>query len=131
MAAAPVSIRRARPLLGTFVEIAVADRRLMRPKLRSRQRSRPVATVHRLMSFHEAGSDVGRLNAVRRRARFGSTTGPIRCSKRVRPAPALGGVFDVSVAPAQQRASLLPSASPFPACWTLSPQAGRGAEARA
>ena len=56
------SIRRARPLLGTFVEIAVAgdDEAALQAAVEAAFDA--VAAVHGLMSFHEAGSDVSRLN---------------------------------------------------------------------
>jgi len=115
MAAAPVSIRRARPLLGTFVEIAVAGQTFDAAEAAVEAAFAAVATVHRLMSFHEAGSDVGRLNR-------GAASGAVRvhdwtyqvleaaCDLHRRS----GGVFDVSVAPALQRLGLLPGASPSP-----------------
>lgn len=56
------SIRRARPLLGTFVEIAAAD--AARPDMESAIEAAfaAVAQVHRLMSFHDPNSDVSRVN---------------------------------------------------------------------
>ncbi len=115
MAAAPVSIRRARPLLGTFVEIAVAGQTFDAAEAAVEAAFAAVATVHRLMSFHEAGSDVSRLNR-------GAASGAVRvhdwtyqvleaaCDLHRRS----GGVFDISVAPALQRLGLLPGTSPSP-----------------
>src|ERR1700676_3219280 len=61
MEAVPASIRRARPLLGTFVEIAV---RAPIPAAEAAVEAAfaAVAMVHWLMSFHEPDSDVSRLN---------------------------------------------------------------------
>src|SRR5579871_1324466 len=62
MAAGCDKLRRARPLLGTFVEIEASG-----PDHPGIVRAidaafDAVATVHRLMSFHEGDSDVSRLN---------------------------------------------------------------------
>src|SRR5262245_42143107 len=56
------SARRARPLLGTFVDIAVAGapRDVLDAEVESA--FEVVAEVHRLMSAHDPESDVGRLN---------------------------------------------------------------------
>jgi FAD:protein FMN transferase len=56
------SLRRARPLLGTFVEIDIADVDERDAEDAVEAAFAVVAEVHRLMSFHEAGSDVSRLN---------------------------------------------------------------------
>jgi FAD:protein FMN transferase len=55
-------MRRARPLLGTYVEIDAAG--LAGPALEQAVEAafRAVARVHRLMSFHDSESDVSRLN---------------------------------------------------------------------
>jgi FAD:protein FMN transferase len=56
------NLRRARPLLGTFVEIDVADMEECDAAGAVEAAFAVVAEVHRLMSFHEADSDVSRLN---------------------------------------------------------------------
>jgi FAD:protein FMN transferase len=56
------NLRRARPLLGTFVEIDVADAEQSDAEGAVEAAFTAVAEVHRLMSFHEADSDVSRLN---------------------------------------------------------------------
>lgn len=56
------SVRRARPLLGTFVEIAVAGAPPSALEAAVDVAFEAVTTVHRLMSFHEPGSDVSGLN---------------------------------------------------------------------
>jgi thiamine biosynthesis lipoprotein len=54
-------IRRAQPWLGTVVEIAIADEAAgCEPALRAAFDA--IAAVHRLMSFHDAASDVSRIN---------------------------------------------------------------------
>ena len=109
MEAAPVSIRRARPLLGTFVEIAVDGQTFDAAEAAVEAAFAAIATVHRLMSFHEAGSDVSRLNR-------GAALGAVRVHdwtyQVLEAARDLhrrsGGMFDISVAPALQRLGLLP-----------------------
>jgi FAD:protein FMN transferase len=56
------SVRRARPLLGTLVEISIGDP--LHPNVEHAIDAAfgTVTKVHRLMSFHEDESDVGRLN---------------------------------------------------------------------
>jgi thiamine biosynthesis lipoprotein len=56
------SIRRARPLLGTFVEISLADASHPDAEAAVEAAFAAVAKVHGLMSFHAPGSDVSRLN---------------------------------------------------------------------
>jgi FAD:protein FMN transferase len=112
MAAASASIRRARPLLGTFVEIAVAGEAPDALEATVEAAFAAVETVHRLMSFHEASSNVSRLNrdAAARAVQVHEWTYEVlktavdlhRCS---------GGAFDITVAPALQRMGLLPDAS--------------------
>jgi thiamine biosynthesis lipoprotein len=106
-------IRRARPLLGTFVEIAVDGQTFDAAEAAVEAAFAAVATVHHLMSFHEAASDVSRLNR-------GAASGAVRVHgwtyQVLEAARDLhrrsGGMFDISVAPALQRLGLLPGASP-------------------
>jgi thiamine biosynthesis lipoprotein len=58
----PARIRRAQPLLGTFVEIEVAHVPACDTDAAIEAAFAAVAEVHRLMSFQEVASDVGRLN---------------------------------------------------------------------
>ncbi|BAM87600.1 putative thiamine biosynthesis HESIS lipoprotein APBE transmenbrane [Bradyrhizobium oligotrophicum S58] len=62
MPATSASIRRARALLGTFVEIDVTDAHGCDAEGAVEAAFSAVADVHRLMSFHDADSDVSRLN---------------------------------------------------------------------
>jgi thiamine biosynthesis lipoprotein len=103
------SIRRARPLLGSFVEITVsgAMRSTMDAALEAAFEA--VAEVHDLMSFHVPGSDVSRLND-------GAWINPVRVHAwtfRVLEAAidlyrCSAGVFDIAVAPILQEKGLLP-----------------------
>ena len=63
MTSCSVDRRRARPLLGTFVEIAVSGRDGARLDAAVDSAFEAVATVHRLMSFQEPASDLSRLNS--------------------------------------------------------------------
>ena len=110
MAIVSDSIRRARPLLGTFVEIELAGAPRSEMDGAIDAAFDAVAQVHRLMSFHEPDSDVGRLNreAGIRPVSVHAWTFRVlemalelhRCSR---------GCFDITIAPALQAIGLLPS----------------------
>jgi thiamine biosynthesis lipoprotein len=105
-------IRRARPLLGTFVEIAVtgASRTDMDAAIEAAFSA--MAQIHNLMSFHEAGSDVWYLNNE-------ASTHPVCVHpwtfQVLQTAIDLhqrsAGIFDIAVAPVLQGMGLLPRAS--------------------
>jgi FAD:protein FMN transferase len=111
MAKAFASMRRARPLLGTFVEIEVLG--ATEPDMMAAIETAfdAVAKVHRLMSFHEADSDVSRLN---REAQHKPTAVHAWTFAVLETAVELrrrsGGVFDIAIAPALQAMGLLPGA---------------------
>lgn len=109
MEAAYASIRRARPLLGTFVEIAVAGAAISAMEAAVEAAFAGIATVHRLMSFHEATSDVSRLN---RDAWLGAIPVHGWTYQVLKTALDLNrrssGMFDVAVAPVLQKLGLLP-----------------------
>jgi FAD:protein FMN transferase len=102
-------MRRARPLLGTFVEIAVTGAVPDKMEAAVDAAFDAVATVHRLMSFHDDGSDVSRLNRE-------ASCGPVTVHPWTLEVLATGldlhrrseGVFDVAVAPVLQDLGLLP-----------------------
>jgi thiamine biosynthesis lipoprotein len=102
-------VRRARPLLGTFVEIVVlrAEPEVMEAAIRLAFDA--VERVHRLMSFHDPESDVSRLN---RDAAFVAVTIDPWTFQVLEIAVELhrrsAGVFDVAVAPVLQAMGLLP-----------------------
>jgi FAD:protein FMN transferase len=105
----PDNVRRARPLLGTFVEISVAGSPPAEMETSVEAAFAAVATVHRLMSFHDEASDIGRLN----RGAFDHPVAvhpwtfevlDIALDFHRRSA----GVFDIRVAPALQALGLLP-----------------------
>jgi thiamine biosynthesis lipoprotein len=110
MAVAPDNLRRSRPLLGTFVEIATSHAAPDVMELAVEEAFEAVARVHRLMSFHEPTSDVSRLN---REAALGAVVVDPWTWQVLDVAVALNrrsaGVFDVAVAPALQAMGLLPA----------------------
>jgi len=106
---ASVSIRRARPLLGTFVEIGVAEAPGAEAAVAAAFAA--VAKVHRLMSFHEQASDVSRLN--REACKRAVTVDPwtfavLETALDLKRRSA--GAFDITVAPVLERLGLLPQA---------------------
>jgi thiamine biosynthesis lipoprotein len=101
-------VRRARPLLGTFVEIEV-DAVGAPPDVAIEAAFADVAEVHRLMSFHGTDSDVSRLNrhapvrpVVVHAWTYQVLQAAIELNRRS------GGVFNVAVAPVLQAKGLLP-----------------------
>jgi FAD:protein FMN transferase len=116
MAPASASLRRARPLLGTFVEIGVADASLADADAAVDAAFAAVVQVHRLMSFHEPDSDVARLNreACERAVvvhpwTFDVLEAAVDLNRRSR------GAFDVTVAPVLEGLGLLPRPDRHPA----------------
>jgi FAD:protein FMN transferase len=112
MAIASDRIRRARPLLGTFVEIEATGPDKSRINQAIDDAFEAVAHVHRLMSFHEPASDVSRLN----REAMDRPVGVHAWTFRVLEAAVdmhrrSNGIFDISVAPILQDMGLLPPTS--------------------
>ena len=112
MPATSTSLRRAQALLGTFVEIDVTDANQRDAERAVEAAFSVVAEVHRLMSFHEASSDVSRLN---RAASNGAVVvHPWTCAvleMAVEMNRHSAGAFDIGVAPALQRTGQLPGGS--------------------
>jgi len=108
MATASANIRRARPLLGTFVEVEVAAGRRSMAAIDAAFEA--VAQVHRLMSFHERDSDVSRLNreACHRLTAVHPWTFRV-LEMAVEIHRRTNGIFDFAVAPALQAIGLLPA----------------------
>jgi FAD:protein FMN transferase len=112
MAIASDRVRRARALLGTFVEIEATGPDKSRIDQAIDDAFEAVAHVHRLMSFHEPESDVSRLNRE-------ATDRPVKVHSwtfRVLEAAddmhrRSNGIFDISVAPILQDMGLLPPRS--------------------
>jgi thiamine biosynthesis lipoprotein len=102
-------MRRARPLLGTFVEITVAGAPAAEMEAAVEAAFAAVATVHRLMSFHDEASDLGRLN----RNAFNHPVAVHRWTFEVLDIAhdlhrRSAGIFDIGIAPALQAIGLLP-----------------------
>ena len=103
------SVRRAQPLLGTLVDIAAAAASTAALEAAIDEAFGAVARVHRLMSFHDGQSDVGRLNC-------DAADGPVAVDawtyRVLETALDLqrrsAGLFDVTVAPLLQHCGLLP-----------------------
>ncbi len=103
------SVRRAQPLLGTFVEIEASGAPRGDLHAAISQALETVADVHRLMSFHAPDSDVSRLNreAAARPVHVHPWTHEVlRLSSELYAASA--GRFDIAVADELQRLGLLP-----------------------
>ena len=109
MATAADKVRRARPLLGTFVEIEAAGAARSELDAAIDAAFEAVARVHRLMSFHEPDSDVSRLNRE-------TSLPPVKVHAwtfqvlqvAVEMHRQTKGIFDVAIAPALQTMGLLP-----------------------
>src|SRR5689334_17555556 len=117
MATACDRLRRAKPLLGTFVEIAVAYEALDVMATAVEDAFDAIARVHRCMSFHDPASDVSRLND---HAAASAVTVDPWTYQVLKMAVELyrrsAGVFDVGIAPVLQEAGLLPGPTrPHPA----------------
>lgn len=100
---------RARPLLGTLVEIGAAGADLPVLDAVIDRAFAAVRRVHACMSYHDAASDVSRLNRLGR----GTTTVDahtwrvLAVARRV--SEASGGRFDISIAPSLVRQGFLPA----------------------
>ena len=106
-------VRRARPLLGTFVEISASG---ISPTTLHRAIDRAFATierVHRLMSFHDPASDISKLNRAKagRVVRVHAWTHQVlRQAQRF--AIASDGCFDITIAPQLVKWKFLPHSDP-------------------
>src|SRR5690349_7463025 len=102
-------MRRARPLLGTFVEIRSSGATRAGTERAIDAAFATIESEHRLMSFHDAGSDVWRLN---RDAHDRAVAVDPWTYRVLETALDLhrrsGGVFDIAVASMLQRLGLLP-----------------------
>ena len=109
MAIASDKVRRARPLLGTFVEIEAAGAAKSKMDGAIDAAFEAVAQVHRLMSFHDDDSDVSRLNreAWLRPVKVDAWTfrvleAAVELHRRSK------GIFDIAIAATLQNMGLLP-----------------------
>lgn len=120
MATSSDSIRRARPLLGTFVEIEVAGVAVCEMQAAVDAAFEAIADVHRLMSFHEADSDVGHLNreAYLRPTKVHPWTFEV-LEAALEMHRHSNGVFDIAVAPTLQAMGRLPRSADDPPISTV------------
>jgi FAD:protein FMN transferase len=103
------SIQRAQPLLGTFVEIAAAGGAAPDLQKAVDDAFSIVARAHRLMSFHDVGSDVSRLNregAARAVCVDPWTYQVLEAALELHNRSA--GLFEITLAPLLQKRGLLP-----------------------
>jgi thiamine biosynthesis lipoprotein len=105
----PDSVYRAQPLLGTFVEIRSAGATRTATERAIDAAFAVIDKIHRLMSFHDRDSDVGRLNheACESSVAVDPWTYRVLETALVLHRRSFG-VFDIAVAPALQRLGLLP-----------------------
>lgn len=106
-----VTLRRARPLLGTLVEVTAYGACQTQLMHAVNAAFDTMALVQRLMSFHDAASDVGRVNRLAHRVAVRVhpwTWEVLRAAQRL--ARASAGVFDVTVGGELMRLGHLPAA---------------------
>jgi len=106
-----VALRRARPLLGTLVEVTAHGECQVLLTQAVNAAFDTIALVERLMSFHDAASDVGRVNRLAHRVAVRVhpwTWEVLRAAQRL--ARASAGVFDVTVGGELMRLGYLPVA---------------------
>jgi thiamine biosynthesis lipoprotein len=119
-------IRRARPLLGTFVEIVAGGAAPPAMEAAVDAAFEAIARVHRLMSFHDPDSDVSRLNrdaATRAVAVDAWTFRVLEAAAEMHHGS--GGLFDIAVADLLQHLGLLPRPGGPPPCPAHSAADGR------
>lgn len=106
---------RARPLLGTFVEIGATGPNPGEVPEAIERAFKAVAQVHTLMSYHDAGSDVSRINreAARLPVAVHASTWQVMVAARDM-AQASDGLFDITIAPTLTRLGFLPRHEDFP-----------------
>jgi thiamine biosynthesis lipoprotein len=91
-------IERVQPWLGTFVAIAIENERESKVQRAITAAFTEIAGIHRLMSFHESGSDVSRANREAARVKVkihAKTAAVIEQAQTI--ARASEGVFDITV----------------------------------
>jgi FAD:protein FMN transferase len=111
------SMRRARPLLGTFVEISSSGATRAATEQSIEAAFAAIEKVHSLMSFHDGDSDVGRLNreACRQTVAVDPWTYEVLAAALLMHRQS-EGAFDVAIAPELQQFGLLPRHATDAAC---------------
>jgi thiamine biosynthesis lipoprotein len=110
---ATATLRRARPLLGTLVEIQASGLAVAQLERAVENAFAAIERVQRAMSFHDADSDLSRINrhAARRAVRVEPSTWTV-LRHTVTLARASDGAFDPTIAPVLQAWGLLPGKLP-------------------
>ena len=110
-----VALQRARPLLGTLVEIAASGDDAAQVQSAINAAFAAVQTVHTLMSYHAADSDVSRINrdAFKAAVTVDAHTWRVLAAAQAF-AEASDGLFDVTVAPTLTKIGFLPRHADFP-----------------
>jgi FAD:protein FMN transferase len=110
-----VEIARARPLLGTFVEIAATGQDAVRVNEAIARAFNRIERVHRLMSYHDPDSDVSRINRDAWACSVpvhADTWQVLTMARDV--AEVSGGLFDITIAPVLTQCGYLPRHPDFP-----------------
>ncbi len=103
-------VERCRPLLGTFVRIRVEGLSPERAHAAIDAAFDEISQIHCLMSFHEAGSDVARLNRIAHAEPVQIDGRTYEVLARAADLASLSdGAFDISIAPALVKRGLLPA----------------------
>ena len=107
--------QRARPLLGTLVEIVAAGACPDQVQAAIARAFQTVEMVHALMSYHDAASDISRINrwAFDRPVEVYEHTRRVLAAARDM-AEASDGLFDITVAPTLTQLGFLPRHADFP-----------------
>jgi thiamine biosynthesis lipoprotein len=112
---ATVELVRARPLLGTLVEIAATGLDSAQVQAAIGSAFTVVEKVHGLMSYHDVTSDVSRINREAFDAEVQVDAHTYRVLRAARlMAEASNGVFDITIAPQLTRMGFLPAHEHFP-----------------
>jgi thiamine biosynthesis lipoprotein len=103
-------VKRCRPLLGTYVEITLTDKRDTEWLHQTINKAfYLIETVQRMMSFHDPASDISRLNRCGHLAPLAVHPWTLQVLKKaVTLSEETGGAFDVTLAPRLVAAGLLP-----------------------
>lgn len=113
--AGTVELIRARPMLGTIVEISASGSSAAQTQVAIAKAFAAIETVHGLMSYHDANSDVSRINRDAFDAEVQVDAHTYRVLRAARlMAEASNGVFDISIAPQLTRLGFLPRHADFP-----------------
>lgn len=110
-----VEYRRARPLLGTIVEITLLGASSRRCEDAFDHAFTAIGLVQRKMSFHDSGSMLSRINSEAAKHPVVADGDLVRVLRKARLFYSLSnGIFDPTIAPHLERAGFLPKSNPNP-----------------